>query len=154
VVALPELSAGVALAVKNGPPGMWQSLGSPGSVRPFGFLASPFWLAGSIGVTLALASRAYRTTRARELATRPVLLLCAAAAGAIVVVALLALYLAAPHSGLSALVCMALVAVWVWMVVRARLRRARPPAAHDGAEVVDLAHWRDDKAMRRRQSSR
>ena len=154
MVALPELSAGVALEVKNGPPGMWQSLGSPGSVKPFGFLASPIWLVGSTCVTLALASRAYRATRARQISTRPVLVLCAAAGSAIAVVALLALYLAAPHSGLSAIVFMALLALWVWMVVRARLRRARPPATHDGAEVVDLAHWRDDRPTRRRQSSR
>ena len=153
----------VTLAVKNGPPGMWRSLGSASSADPIGRLVtSPLWLAAATALYLALAVVVLRRARRRTARSARALLLTTAVLGLLVAAEWLT------RSAILGLIVPVLtIGAWI-AVLRTERWRARPDPrradarrpntrradAKHAAEVVDLAHWREGRQARRRAGSR
>jgi hypothetical protein len=139
---------GVTVAVKNGPPDMWRSLGPASPTRPLDrFVTSPLWLAATICVYLALAPAVYRATRGKAVPPNMALLLTTAVLGLFGV-----LDLVLRGTALPLLVFVLLVAAGVAVTLRAALQRIRQDTST--AEVVDLTRLRENRRARRRAGSR
>ncbi len=148
-MTLQTVMIGMTLAVKNGPLGMWRSLGPTGPIKPLDrFVTSPLWLAATICVCLALAPSVYRATRGKRVPPSTALLLTTAVLSLCVVLDLLM-----PGTALPLLVFVVLVAALVAATVRAGPRQTRRDTTRAG-EVVDLKHWSEDRRARRRAGSR
>jgi hypothetical protein len=153
-VTLQTVAILVTLAVKNGPPGMWRSLGSPSSAEPIGRLVtSPLWLAAGTAIYLVLAVVVLRRARRRTAPSARALLLTTAVLGLLVVAEWLT-----RSAVLGLLVPVLTAGAWIAVLLSVDRRRdspdARRPDARHAAEVVDLAHWREGKQARRRAGSR
>ncbi len=155
------------LAVKNGPPGMWRSLGAPSTGDPIGRLVtSPLWLVATTCIFLALAAVVSRRVRRGVAAPGRALVPTTAILGLLVVAEWLT------RSAIVSLLALTLMAAaWIGVLHGAEGQRARTDARTDArrvdarsdaehtdepcpAEVVDLAHWRESKRARRRAGSR
>ncbi len=139
----------VTLAVKNGPLGMWRALGPAGPLKPLSrFVASPLWLVATICVCSALAPSIYRATRDKKAPASVALLLAIALLGLFVTFDLLA-----RGTGLPLVVFVLLAGALVAVSLRAGLRQTHPGTGRP-ADVVDLAHRRENRGARRRAGSR
>ena len=135
----------VTLAVKNGPLGMWRALGPAGPVKPLSrFVTSPLWLVATICVCAALAPSVYRASRGKKVPASMALLLAIAVLGLFVTFDQLM-----RGTGLPLVVFVLLAGALVAVSLRAALRQTRLGTGRP-AEVVDLAHRRENRRARRR----
>jgi hypothetical protein len=118
-VVLTTAAANVVLAVKNGPPGMWRALASPGAPGPIGrFAESPLWIVATTCAYLALALLVSRRARRETAPRRSALVIPMAVLGLLVVLELRV------HSAfLDFLVVLLLVVAWVAVLLEPGLRR-------------------------------
>jgi hypothetical protein len=131
------------LAVKNGPPGMWRSLGTPSTVEPIGrFVSSPLWLAATTCVFLALTAVVFRRVRRGAAAPGRALVLTTAILGLLVVAEWLT-----RNAIVSLLTLTVLAAAWTGVLLNARRQRdhayARHPdkrGAHAGRSGAGAGH--------------